>query len=82
MELFKIGTVAPRYVIAQIDFEFPDKEATELLKQESARDIEAIFKIDQEQVHSFRQDFENQLIDHPEWKQSLKSTFEKLYTVL
>jgi cyclic-di-AMP phosphodiesterase PgpH len=83
IEMLEIGTLAPRYVIAQTDFSFFDEEATQTLKQEAVRDIGAIYKIDEEQVQKFRQDFENSLIEHQQWRQDLpSSTFEEIYTML
>ncbi|MBI2743694.1 MAG: HDIG domain-containing protein [Chlamydiales bacterium] len=39
----ELGTISPRYVTSQIDFDFPDDEATGLLKQEAAKDIGSIY---------------------------------------
>lgn len=83
MEVFEIGTKAPRYVISQADFVFMDEEATQTLRQEAARDIGMIYKVEEGQVHSFRRDLENSLIEHQKWRQELpRSTFEEVYTVL
>jgi hypothetical protein len=83
LEVLEIGTLAPRYVIAQTDFSFWDEEATQTLKQEAARDIGAIYRIDEDQVHNFRHDFENSLIEHQQWRQDLpSSTFEEVYEIL
>src|SRR5277367_6430317 len=45
IESVEIGTLAPRYVIAQIDFDFPDAEATQVLKQEAVKDIGSVYAI-------------------------------------
>ncbi len=83
MEVLEIGTAAPRYVISQTDFSFLDEEATQTLKQEAARDIGAIYKLDESQVSSFRKSFENSLIEHPQWRQELpRTTFEEIYSLL
>src|SRR5690349_12032113 len=83
MEVLEIGTLAPQYVIAQTDFSFWDEEATQTLKQEAARDIGAIYKIDEDQVRNFRHDFENSLVEHQQWRQDLpNSTFEEVYAIL
>ncbi|MBS0603614.1 MAG: HDIG domain-containing protein [Verrucomicrobia bacterium] len=83
LEVLEVGTQAPRYVISQTDFNFLDEEATQTLKQEAVRDIGAIYKVDENQVHAYRRDFENSLIEHQQWRQELpRSTFEEVYTVL
>ncbi len=83
MEILELGTVAPRYVIAQVDFNFPDEEASHVLRQEAVRDIGTIEKIEDKQVRQFRQDFELVLIEHENWRKELpKCTFEELYQTL
>lgn len=83
MEVLEIGTKAPRYVISQADFFFLDEEATQTLKTEAVRDIGAIFRIDENQVRILRQDFENSLIEHQQWRHDLpKTTFEEVYSLL
>jgi cyclic-di-AMP phosphodiesterase PgpH len=83
LEVLEVGTSAPRYVIAQTDFSFWDEEATQTLKQEAARDIGSIYKVDEDQAQNFRSDFENSLIEHQQWRQDLpSSTFEEVYTLL
>src|SRR5580700_1984981 len=83
IDILEMETSAPRYVIAQTDFSFLDEEATHTLKQESVRDIGAIYKIDESQLLHRRRDVENSLIEHPQWRQDLQnSTFEEAYTML
>ncbi len=83
MEVLEIGAQAPRYVIAQVNFDFPDSEATQILKQEAVRDVGEIYKVDEAQIISFRNDLETSLIEHQKWRDELsKSTFEELYNAL
>jgi putative nucleotidyltransferase with HDIG domain len=83
MEVFEVGIQAPRYVISQTDFMFLDQEATQTLRQEAVRDIGTIYKVEESQVHVFRRELENALIEHQKWRQELpRSTFEEVYTVL
>lgn len=83
LEMLEIGTKAPRYVISQTDFLFMDEEATQTLRQEAVRDIGTIYKPEESQIHTFRRDLENTLIEHQKWRQELpRSTFEEVYSVL
>ncbi|MBS0651820.1 MAG: HDIG domain-containing protein [Verrucomicrobia bacterium] len=83
MEFLELGAQSPRYVIAQVDFNFPDEEATHILRQESVRDIGTIYKVEEKQVHQFRQDLELSLIEHQEWRKELPTcTFEELYQTM
>ncbi|MBI3236595.1 MAG: hydrolase, partial [Chlamydiales bacterium] len=71
-----MGSLAPRYVIAQLDFDFPDEEATQILRQESIRDIGTIYRIDDRQIYPFRNQLEKTLIEHQKWRKELpKCTF-------
>ncbi|MBS0651972.1 MAG: HDIG domain-containing protein [Verrucomicrobia bacterium] len=83
MEILELGVQSPRYVIAQVDFDFPDEEASHILRQESVRDIGTIYKVEDKQVHQFRQDLELSLIEHQEWRKELPTcTFEELYQTM
>ncbi|MGB7128897.1 MAG: HDIG domain-containing metalloprotein [Candidatus Rhabdochlamydia sp.] len=83
IDLPEVGSLAPRYISAQIAFDFPDLEATRMLKQEAVRDIGSFYRIDENQIRSYRKELELSLIQNPNWRSKLsKSTFENLYTVL
>lgn len=83
MELLELGTKAPRYVIAQVDFDFPDEEATQVMRQEAMRDIRGVYRIDPAEIHRYRQELENDLIAHQQWRSELPtSTFEQLHAKL
>jgi putative nucleotidyltransferase with HDIG domain len=61
----EIGSVADKYIIAQTEFEFPDTEATRLLREESIRDLGKIY---------YLQDTER-----PFWRRELPTvSFEEL----
>jgi putative nucleotidyltransferase with HDIG domain len=83
MEVLEIGTKAPRYVISQTDFFFLDEEATQTLKQEAIRDVGILFRLDENQVSTFRKGFEDALIERQEWRKELpRSPFEEVYSLL
>lgn len=50
VETLELGTAAKRYVVAQIDFAFPDEEATIILKQEAAHDIGIVYRIKDDEI--------------------------------
>jgi putative nucleotidyltransferase with HDIG domain len=77
-----VGKVAAKYVVAQIDFEFPDPDATLILRQEALRDIGRIYRIDEKEIRRVRHKFENYLIHHPNWRQGNQITFEEMYNTL
>ncbi|MDN3503999.1 MAG: HDIG domain-containing protein [Rhabdochlamydiaceae bacterium] len=80
IESLEIGAQSQNYIVAQVDFEFPDREATLILKQEAVRDIGHILMIDEGEIKKKRFEFENFLIHHRDWRTRIKkTTFEEVY---
>jgi len=80
VEILELGTIAPRYIVSQVDFDFFDEEATIILKQEAVRDIGKIYQIDDKQIRQQRQEFEHFLVSNQEWRKLFpNSTFEQMY---
>ncbi|MCB1081635.1 MAG: HDIG domain-containing protein [Chlamydiia bacterium] len=80
IEMLELDSYAKNYIVAQVDFSFPDDEGTVILKQESARDIGPIYRIDQGMLDKRRYQFENFLIHDQRWRNLLpNATFEELY---
>lgn len=80
MEVLELGSVSKQYIIAQIDFEYPDEEATLVLKQQAMQDIGPIYKFHEKQIQKVMADFEYQLVKDQSWRQRLpKTTFESMY---
>lgn len=80
VEVLELNSVAPGYVVAQIDFDFLDEEATIILKQEAIRDIGKIYQISEKDIRQRRIEFENFLIYNQDWrKYATDSTFEEMY---
>ncbi len=83
VEVLELNSIAPRYIVSQVDFDFYDEEATIILKQEALRDIGKIFKIDEKEIQQRRIECENFLIYNEEWRKSVqRSTFEGMYKAL
>ncbi len=83
LETLDVGTSSPRYVIAQRDFDFPDEEATQVLKQEAVKDIGAIYVIPEAEIKEYRREQEKRLIDNQRWREELpNSTFEEIDAAL
>lgn len=81
VEVLELGSIAPSYIVSQVDFDFYDDEATIILKQEAVHDIGKIYQISDNQVRSRRIEFENFLIYNQEWrKYSNGGTFEEMFS--
>ena len=80
IEVLELNSIAPSYVVSQIDFDFLDEEATIILRQEAIRDVDKIYQISDKNIRQQRFEFENFLIYNQEWrKYATSSTFEEMY---
>lgn len=80
VEVLELNSIAPGYVVAQVDFDFLDEEGTIVLKQEAVRDVGKIFNFSEKEIRQRRLEFENFLIYNQDWrKYATESTFEEMY---
>jgi cyclic-di-AMP phosphodiesterase PgpH len=80
VEMLELNSVAPGYIVAQVDFDFLDDEATSILRQEAVSDIGKIYKISDKEIRQRRMEFENFLIYNQEWRKYVEdSTFEEMF---
>ncbi len=80
VDVLELNATAEKYVLAQIGFEFPDVEATSLLKSESMRDIGRIFRIDDKELTHRISRWQENLVDDPSWRAvDPTATFERMY---
>jgi putative nucleotidyltransferase with HDIG domain len=81
VDYLDLNTIADKYIIAQTEFEFPDIEATRLLKEESIRDLGKIYYLQDTKVIKAEKKIQDALIDRPFWRHQLPTTtFEELIT--
>ena len=81
LEPLELNTISERYIIGQVDFAFPDEEATHVLKQQSVKDVGAIYRLSSKQLRQLRFDFESFLLTRGDWRERLKdTTFDQLYS--
>jgi putative nucleotidyltransferase with HDIG domain len=75
----ELNTIADKYIIAQKGFEFPDTEATRLLKEESIRDLGKMYYLQDREISKVEKRVQEALIDKPFWRQDLPFvTYEEL----
>ncbi|MBI3901291.1 MAG: hydrolase, partial [Chlamydiia bacterium] len=80
LEILELNQKAGRYVIASVDFEFPDDEMTLILKQQAMQDVGKIYQLDDQEIKDIRLALEQKLIRSKEWREaSPASTFEQMY---
>ena len=68
VSILELDTKAKDYVVAQVDFQFPDEEGTYILRQQSSRDIGQIYRLDCKMIDKIRYQFENGLIENQNWR--------------
>ncbi|MFZ4673384.1 MAG: hydrolase, partial [Chlamydiia bacterium] len=54
VEALEIEAKASSYIVAQVDFSFPDEEATLILRQEALSDISSVYQIDPKSIKEAR----------------------------
>jgi len=80
IEVLELNSAAGHYVVAQVDFEFPDYETGIVLKQQAMADIGAIYQIDDKEVRDVRYELEDLLVHSKEWRQAAPTArFEEMY---
>ncbi len=82
VEMLEVNSQAPSYVVAQIDFEFPDPDATMIMRQEAIRDVGKIYRIPENEINQARYQMESELLGHPYWRKESNSTFNEMYKAL
>lgn len=82
VEALPLNKISGRYVVAQVDFEFPDEEAMVLLKQEETLKIGNIYEINAKLLRQIHYDFEYMLVHDPSWKKKIADvSLEKMYKI-
>lgn len=79
VDIPEVGSLAPRYIVAQVNSAFKDDEATSILKQEAVRDIGKIYKITEKSIHHSRNNLEKGLLTNEDWKKQLIENTEATY---
>lgn len=80
VEVLELNKISPGYIVSQISFDFPDDEATLILKQEAVRDIGKIYQVSQDDIRQKRIEFEHFLLYNQAWyEQAEAGTFDQLY---
>lgn len=83
LEVLELSSIAPGYIVSQVDTVFFDDEATLILKQEAVRDIGKIYRIPDKQIGQRKIEFENFLIYNQEWRKYVENnTFEEIFAGL
>jgi putative nucleotidyltransferase with HDIG domain len=77
VEPLELGTFAKKYVISQIDFTFPDDEATIILRQEVMRSVGPVYKVRDEEVSHSLSEFQKYITEEGEGKKKFAKIRER-----
>lgn len=83
VETPELNSIAPGFIVSQVDFNFPDEEATIILRQDALRDIGKIYQLSPKDIRQKRIEFENFLLYNQSWHEQAESgTFHELYQAI
>ena len=72
VETLELNSISKNYVVSQIDFNFPDEEATFVLRQRAIKDVDKVYRIDPDQLIRIRDKIEQNLISNYQWRKETK----------
>ncbi len=82
IDFVEVSGKSKGFVVAQVDFQFPDDEATLVLRQEAMKDVGIIYRLDPSQVKDIRGHFDDYLVNHRNWRNKVsRSGFEQMYNI-
>lgn len=80
VDVLELNSIASNYIVSQVDFNFPDDEATVITRQDALRGIGKIYQVSQKDIRQKRIEFENFLLYNEAWhEQAEGGTFQELY---
>jgi cyclic-di-AMP phosphodiesterase PgpH len=83
VETLELDSQAPNYVVAQVDFDFFDEEATVILRQASVSNVGKVYEISQQEIHKRRNAFEANIVKDQIWREVVgEGSFEDMYQAM
>ena len=80
IDILELSSIAPSYIVAQVDIDFLDEEETIIQKQEAIHDIGKIYQVSDKEIHKRRNEFEKYLVSNQQWRDKAEqSTFNEMY---
>ncbi|MFI0434353.1 MAG: HD family phosphohydrolase [Parachlamydiaceae bacterium] len=80
VDIPELNTIAPNYVVSQVDFNFPDDEATVIMRQDALRDVGKIYLISPKDIQQKILEFDNFILYNQAWhEKSQDGVFQEFY---
>ena len=79
VEMVETDSISKQYVVAQIDFEFPDDAKTEFLQQQAMQDVGTIYRFDSKEIEKASHEFEEFLASNQGWRKNFQKRLLKSF---
>lgn len=80
VEVLELNSIAPSYIVTQVDIDYFDEEATIILRQDAVKYVGKIYQVSDKVIRQRRNEFENFLIYSDDWRKSDESgAFSAVY---
>ena len=77
--VLELGSLAPKYIVAEVSFTFADEEATAAARHAALLDIGKVYQIEKDDIIKRKGEFENSLIADHAWRiLSPQSSFDEM----
>jgi putative nucleotidyltransferase with HDIG domain len=77
--MLELGTIAPRYIVAEVTFSFPDEEATAAARQAALFSVGFVYNIETEDILKRAIEFENSIFYDQSWRTEVpQSSIEEM----
>lgn len=81
VEVLELNSIAPSYIVTQVDIDYFDEEATIILRQEAVKNVGKIYQLSDKVIRQRRNEFENFLIYSSDWRNPIEDgAFSSIYT--
>ncbi|GAB4184370.1 MAG: HDIG domain-containing protein [Simkaniaceae bacterium] len=74
IESLDLDSVAKHYIVAQVDFEFPDEAATLIRKQEAIKDISTVYALEEKNIKDLRGQLRQRIAQDETWRRQAPTT--------
>lgn len=83
VEVLELSSVAPSYIVAQVDFDFPDEEATIIRREEMIRGLGRIYQIQESDLAARRAELETEINENDSWRdENQKNNLATMYRTI
>lgn len=79
VEILELDATADGYIVARVDFTFPDDETTLILQRQALADISPLYALSSKAIEEAKKRVENDFIHQGSWRAKTDATFDQIY---